>query len=182
MSELGSLRGYSDCTFYLMMMRHNILNNLIVIPHPRFYFPFSYRLLGGPLFGLLLGLGAAYACNKPGAAGDTARAVGEIALEARSKARRIDEEHHIVDRSKVVVQETWEKAQQIDQTHGILEKTKQTFVYGWTVTADFVKRHNLVERGVNNVGKAVFWVAEKVASKLEGHPQDQSQEESPSTN
>jgi hypothetical protein len=166
----------------LMMMRHNILNNLIVIPHPRFYFPFSYRLLGGPLFGLLLGLGAAYACNKPGAAGDTARAVGEIALEARSKARRIDEEHHIVDRSKVVVQETWEKAQQIDQTHGILEKTKQTFVYGWTVTADFVKRHNLVERGVNNVGKAVFWVAEKVASKLEGHPQDQSQEESPSTN
>jgi len=123
-------------------------------------------LLGGPIFGMLLGFGAAYAADKDGAAGDTARAVGDLALTAREKAKGIDEKHHVVDKSKVAASEAWEKAQELDRQHKILERTRAFLVVSWAAVADFVKKHNLVERGVEGVGKALYWVAEKIADRL----------------
>jgi hypothetical protein len=121
-------------------------------------------LVGGPVVALLLGFGASYAAEKKeGAVGDTARAIGDLAIISKAKAREIDEKHHVVDKSKKVASEVWEKAKEADRKHKILDKTKAFLVYSWTATVDFIRRHNLIERGVNGVGKGVCWVMEKIA-------------------
>ena len=134
-------------------------------------------LVGGPILGLLLGLGAAYAAeHKPGhVVGDTARAVGEVALSVQAKARAIDEQHHVVTQSKQAARQAWEKAQQLDREHHFLEKAKDLAVYSWSVTVNFVRRHNLVERGVNGVGKGVCWLVEKVTPEGSGRETTQQQ-------
>lgn len=122
-------------------------------------------LVGGPILGLLLGFGGAYAAeHKPGhLVGDTARAVGEVALSVQAKARAIDAQHHVVVQSKQAARQAWDKAQQLDREHRILEKAKELAVYSWNATVTFIRRHNLVERGVNGIGKGVCWLIEKVA-------------------
>ena len=122
-------------------------------------------LVGGPVLGLLLGFGGAYAAeHKPGhLVGDTARAVGEVALSVQAKAQAIDAQHHVVVRSKQAARQAWDKAQQLDREHRILEKAKELAVYSWNATVSFIRRHNLVERGVNGIGKGVCWLIEKVA-------------------
>jgi len=121
-------------------------------------------LVGGPVVAVLLGFGASYAAEKKeGAVGDTARAIGDLALISKAKAKEIDEKHHVVDKSKKVAGDLWEKAKEADQKHKILDKAKAFLVYSWTATVDFIRRHNLIERGVNGVGKGVCWAMEKIA-------------------
>lgn len=120
-------------------------------------------LLGGPVLGIVLGFGAAYAHDKPGAAGDTARAVGDITLSVRDRAQEIDQRHGVVEKSKRAAQEAWERAKELDQRHHVMERTKERAVQGFHAAADFVNRHNLIERGIESIGKAVYWLAEKVA-------------------
>ena len=123
-------------------------------------------LLGGPILAMLLGFGATYACEKPGAAGDTARAVGDVALSVRDKAREVDAKHHLVLRAQTTAAEAWSKAKELDQRHNILERAKEFAAHSFRVTVDFVRRHRLIERGVESVGKAVYWAADRVAEKL----------------
>jgi hypothetical protein len=126
--------------------------------------------LGGPFVAMILGFGAAYATAKQGAVGDTARAVGDVALSAREKAIEIDEKHRVVDRSKVVAQEAFEKAKEMDRNHHILEKTKDFLVYSWTSTVEFFRRNRVLERGVEGVGRSAEWVAGKVAGSSQAAP------------
>ena len=121
-------------------------------------------LIGGPIGALILGFGGAYAAEKKdGVVGDTARAVGDVALSIKGKSKEIDEKHHVVDKSKELANKALEKAKQVDRDHKVLEKAKVFIIYSWTATVDFVRRHNLIERGVNGVGKGFCWVMEKVA-------------------
>ena len=122
-------------------------------------------LVGGPFLGLLLGFGGAYAAeNKEGhLVGDTAQAVGEVALSIRAKARVIDDKHKVVEQSQRAAAQVWTKAQQLDREH-ILNKTKDWALYSWNSTVMYIQRHNLVERGVVGMGTGVFWLMEKVMS------------------
>jgi hypothetical protein len=126
--------------------------------------------LGGPFVALILGFGAAYATEKRGAVGDTARAVGDVALSARKKAIEIDEKHKVVDKSKVMAQEAFEKAKEMDQNHHILERTKDLMVYSWTSIVDFCRRNRVLERSVQGVGRSAEWVAGKVAGSCPAKP------------
>jgi hypothetical protein len=121
-------------------------------------------LLCGPIGAALLGFGAAYAAeNKEGVVGDAARAIGDVALQARDRAVEIDRKHRVVDKSKKAASEAWDRAKEADRKHRILERARDFAVCSWTATADFCRRHNLVERGVNGIGKGVCWVLEKLA-------------------
>ena len=122
-------------------------------------------LVGGPFLGLLLGFGGAYAAeNKEGhLVGDTAQAVGEVALSIRAKARVIDDKHKVVEQSQRAAAQVWTKAQQLDREQ-ILDKTKDWALYSWNSTVMYIQRHNLVERGVVGMGTGVFWLMEKVMS------------------
>jgi hypothetical protein len=71
-------------------------------------------LLAGPVLGTFVGLGAAYAAQSdPGVVGESARAVGDVALEAQAKAEEIEEEKHIAQRANNFLNDAWEKIQQL---------------------------------------------------------------------
>jgi hypothetical protein len=126
--------------------------------------------LGGPFVAMILGFGAAYATERQGAVGDTARAVGDVALSVREKAIEIDGKHNVVEKSKVVAQETLEKAKEMDRKHHILERTKDLLVYSWNSTVEFFRRNRVMERGVEGVGRSAEWVAGKVAGSNQAAP------------
>lgn len=67
-------------------------------------------LLCGPILALITGGYAAYATSKDGAIGDAARAIGDVALNARDKAKEVDEKHDIVEKTKVSLREFGERA------------------------------------------------------------------------
>lgn len=123
-------------------------------------------LLGGPFFGILLGFGAAWAADKEGAAGDASRAVGEVALLAKSKAREVDSKHNLVLRSKVAASEAWERAKEVDRRHNVLEKTKGFVVFSWEKVLEINREHRLLERSVEAFGRAIGFVLTQISEKL----------------
>ena len=134
-------------------------------------------LIGGPVLGVIFGFGAAYFAGKDdddedgggatSTATDAARAIGDLALNAKEKAEEIDRKHDVVGKAKVAASGAWEKAQDLDRQHRILDRTKNFLAASFTALTDFVKRHNLVERGVAGVGAGLEWVAKKISEKLE---------------
>ena len=125
-------------------------------------------LVGGPLLAAIAGFGSAYATQKDGVAGDTTRALGEVALATKEKARELNHKHHIVDKSKQVAGEAWAKAQEMDQKHHILEQLKAVLIFSWGALVDFVRRHKLMEKGVDGIGLALEYIAGRVCSRTEG--------------
>ena len=67
-------------------------------------------LFGGPVSAVLLGIGSGYASTKEGAAGDIARASGDIAITVKEKATKINKEHHITDKSSVLIKNLIQQA------------------------------------------------------------------------
>jgi hypothetical protein len=129
-----------------------------------------FRLLGGPFLALIFGFGAAYAAQQDeGVLGDSARAVGDVALAASVKAREIDDKHRVVERAKVAGTRALEKAAELDQKHGIVEKTSNAIVVAWNKTREFVVRHRLIERGINGIGRGVYWLAQKINESSTTH-------------
>jgi hypothetical protein len=124
------------------------------------------RLLGGPFFALIFGFGAAYAAQQEGAVGDSARAMGDVALAARVKAREIDDKHHVVERAKVAGTRALEKAKEMDHKHHIVEKATNVMLVAWNKTREFVIRHRLIERGIDGIGKGLYWLATKINEKM----------------
>merc|ERR1712071_474786 len=82
--------------------------------------------LGGTRTGLLASLGLGAAAMTTGTAGDTARAVGSVGVEAGKKMKEIDEKHGIVENTKTAASQAWNKAKELDEKHQIVNKTKET--------------------------------------------------------
>jgi hypothetical protein len=132
-------------------------------------------LIGGPFLAAFAGFGSAYATQKDGAAGDTARALGDVALTVKEKARDLNAKHHIVDKFKKVAGETWEKAQELDRNHHILEQLKALLIFSWEALIDFVRRRRLLEKGVDGVGRGIEYIAGKVSGTQGTHENSTSQ-------
>jgi hypothetical protein len=87
-------------------------------------------IIGGPILGLLLGVGAEVVSKKnDGPAGEGARMVGAFAIEISSvvgeKAREVNEKHGILDKIMIGWGHVWRKVQQFDKEHKIGEKAKE---------------------------------------------------------
>ena len=122
-------------------------------------------LVCGPIGAMVLGFSAAYAAEKQqGVVGDSARAMGDVALSAKAKATEIDNKYHVVQETIAAAGEAWEKAKELDREHKILQKAKDITLYSSAATVDFVRRHNLVERGLISMGKGACWVSDRIAS------------------
>jgi hypothetical protein len=124
-------------------------------------------LVGGPVLAILTGFGTAYATKLTGASGDTARAIGQIALETRTKAIELDRQHNLVQKGRDAVATTWEKAKEFDRTHNVLEKSKAFLVWSWEAIQEQNRKHNLLERAVNATGKLVAFVVTKIAKSCQ---------------
>lgn len=122
--------------------------------------------MGGPLLGLILGFGAAYATQRDDEWGDAACAVGHVALTAQEQARVVNQKHDIVERSKRAAGRAWKRAQEMDRKHHVLDKVTEVLRSLWEAVRAFVHRHRLVERGMEGLGKALVWVIEQMQQKI----------------
>uniref|UniRef100_A0A7S2IEL1 Uncharacterized protein n=1 Tax=Helicotheca tamesis TaxID=374047 RepID=A0A7S2IEL1_9STRA len=141
-------------------------------------------LSGGIVFASILGVATAYSATRDDATGDVARAMGDVALTAREKARKLDDEHHLVDKSKamandawvkvkeidtaqvaekskVVANNVWEKAKEIDQKHDVVGKVKEISVETAQRVAEFDREHNVVAWTAGKFEQVVTFLAEK---------------------
>ena len=123
--------------------------------------------LGGPLLAVFLGFGAVYAYEREGLAGDTARAMGDLAIIVREKARKINSRHHVAEKTSEFASSAYEKAKEADRKHRIIAKARALTVDGFNAAVDFVQRHQLVERGVEAVGKAVHWASDAIETRTQ---------------
>ncbi|KAL7557726.1 hypothetical protein ACA910_021059 [Epithemia clementina (nom. ined.)] len=128
----------------------------------------------GPLFGILLGFGAAYATKSEGAVGDSARAVGDVALSAKERAVEIDQKHNVVGKCKEVSGQAWEKAKEMDQKHNILSKTKDFFVFCAGSIQDFCQQNRVVERTVDAANRSASWAADQISNAVEKNSNNNS--------
>ena len=119
-------------------------------------------LVGGPLFAVLLGFGTAYATQKEGAVGDSARAVGQVARTAQEQAVAVDQKHHLLEKSKQLAKEAWQKARSLDRQHHILDTAVDVVQFSWRATKNFCQRHRVVERGIQGTRETLGWLAEQI--------------------
>ena len=133
----------------------------------------GFLLLGGPILAVIAGFGTAYATQKSGAVGDIARALGEVALTTRAKAKELDEKHHLVDKTKQVAEDAWNHAKALDRKHHLMEKTKDFLMFSWNETVAFTRRHRLLERGVEAVGRGTDYVINQLFHKPSSYWKDE---------
>jgi hypothetical protein len=93
--------------------------------------------------------------------GDTSRAIGDVALQVRAKAKDLDRKHNV----KQVVQEQSTKlaetAQQYSNKEGVA-RARDIAVKGAQDTHEYVKKNQIIERTVQGTCDAVYWAAEKI--------------------
>jgi hypothetical protein len=109
-------------------------------------------VLGGPVVAILFGFGAAYATNTNGATGDAARALGEVALVAKEKARELEEKHHLVDKTKVAAIECLERIKEANRKHHFVKKIKKMIVWTFKSTIQFAQKRQLSEQSSVVIG------------------------------
>ena len=122
-------------------------------------------LVGGPFLAAFLGFGAVHATKKEGAFGDTARAVGDIAILAKDKAIEVNSKHHVVERSKIAATDALEKAKELNVKYIILERTTNILILTGEAVVNFILRHRLVERGREAAKRIVYLAAEKIKER-----------------
>jgi hypothetical protein len=120
----------------------------------------------------LLGFGTAYAFDKDGAAGDAARAVGDVALVAKSKAVEVDAKHNLVEKTKTAANNLWERCKEVDRKHNVLEKTKGFVVFSWTKMMEINREHRVLERAVEGIGMAMSYILTQISIKLNPRNED----------
>ena len=84
-------------------------------------------LIGGPVISVVLGFGSVYYTKEEGVTGDLARALGDVALVARDKFRKVDSEHHILEQGRAAAAATLHRVQDAHQTTTATRWTEAKF-------------------------------------------------------
>lgn len=123
-------------------------------------------LMGGVACAIMGGLGSAYAAKHKGGScvGDTARAMGEVAILAKQKAVALDQKHNVVKTTQEAAKTTFDKAKTLDEQYNITERTKTAVLVSGKATIDFAARHRLVERSIEGVGRGVAYIGRRITS------------------
>ena len=122
-------------------------------------------LLGGPFLAMVFGFGTAYYSKEEGPYGDVARALGEVAIVARDKAKEVEHKHHLVDKGKVAATEAIEKIQEADRRHQLKDRFSEFISWCWASTLDYAKRHHLIEKA----SEAMREILDKITEKMLEH-------------
>eukprot|EP00549_Striatella_unipunctata_P016088 CAMPEP_0118696734 /NCGR_PEP_ID=MMETSP0800-20121206/14037_1 /TAXON_ID=210618 ORGANISM="Striatella unipunctata, Strain CCMP2910" /NCGR_SAMPLE_ID=MMETSP0800 /ASSEMBLY_ACC=CAM_ASM_000638 /LENGTH=203 /DNA_ID=CAMNT_0006595931 /DNA_START=156 /DNA_END=770 /DNA_ORIENTATION=- len=115
----------------------------------------------GPFCGLLIGLSMAHYTRKDGATGDVARAIGEVGLLARDKARLVDAKHDLAKKSTESLVRTWGQLKELDRKHHILEHLKIVLVKSMQEAVHFNRKYHVLENMVNGMGKCLNYLGNK---------------------
>ncbi|KAL3765139.1 hypothetical protein ACHAW5_000808 [Stephanodiscus triporus] len=140
-------------------------------------FGLSGLFLGGPVLGLLSGVGAAVvASNDGGPAGDAARSAGAFAVATGSAAgeaaRDVNERHGILDRIKDALDRGWGGVRRFDEEHRIGEKAKDAVDDVRQRTVEFEREHHLMQSILEGVQSGVDYLLDKLkgaTAACDGH-------------
>lgn len=124
-------------------------------------------IVGGPILGLLLGVGAAVVAKQDdGPAGDGARKAGAFAIETSSvvgeKAREVNERHGIMDKIKIGWEHIWKRVVQFDEEHKIGESTKAVVEDVKQKTVEFENEHHWGQQILDGVQNGVMFLRDKL--------------------
>jgi len=130
-------------------------------------FGLSGMFLGGPILGLLSGVGAyAVASNDDGPAGDAARATGDFAITTGSKvgeaARDANEKHGILEKILNAFTAGWNRVQKFDEEHKIGEKAKETMSDVQHKAVEFEQKHHVAENILQGIQRGVSFLLDKL--------------------
>mmetsp|Transcript_64505 Transcript_64505/g.77444 ORF Transcript_64505/g.77444 Transcript_64505/m.77444 type:complete len:202 (-) Transcript_64505:146-751(-) len=103
-------------------------------------------VLGGPLLAVAGAAGIAVAATTGGAAGDIARASGEIVIAAGDKAKEINQAHNIVGNTRGTVENAWEKTKQYEAKNGIFDGIKDFIKSSVDKTFEYEKENKIFAR------------------------------------
>jgi hypothetical protein len=113
-------------------------------------------LMGGPLLCVVFGLGSLYCSQQEGAAGDVARAMGDVALLTHSKFQEVNQKHHLVDEGKQAAGKAFTKLKEAKERrrqrrwhrHACDKKVKfRKFVaWCWKSLVEFERKHQFLGR------------------------------------
>lgn len=120
-------------------------------------------LVGGPIIATIAGFATAWASKKDGAAGDMARAMGDVALTARDKAIEVNEKHLIIQGSKNAASDAVQKIKEIDRKHEVVAKTKEFAGWSWDTIKVFNQKHRVVDRALITVCNTINWVVAQIS-------------------
>eukprot|EP00566_Odontella_aurita_P027483 CAMPEP_0113532844 /NCGR_PEP_ID=MMETSP0015_2-20120614/4281_1 /TAXON_ID=2838 /ORGANISM="Odontella" /LENGTH=167 /DNA_ID=CAMNT_0000431843 /DNA_START=258 /DNA_END=761 /DNA_ORIENTATION=+ /assembly_acc=CAM_ASM_000160 len=105
-------------------------------------------LAAGPIFALIAGSGTAYYAAKKddGVASDVARAVGDVALTTRDKARDINRKHQVVRRTKDASKGALMKAKDMNARLRISERANATVLSVYEGAIRYNRDHRVLEK------------------------------------
>eukprot|EP01083_Nonionella_stella_P038230 104029_1 len=136
-------------------------------------FGFSGLLLGGPILALLAGVGATcIAANDEGPVGEAARASGDAAITAGTKAgeaaKDANEKHGILDKIKDAFNFGWGKVQQFDEDHNATEKVKGAVSGVAQKTVEMEQKHHVMENVLQGIQNGVNFLMVKLKDATDG--------------
>eukprot|EP00568_Trieres_chinensis_P013603 CAMPEP_0183292524 /NCGR_PEP_ID=MMETSP0160_2-20130417/1548_1 /TAXON_ID=2839 ORGANISM="Odontella Sinensis, Strain Grunow 1884" /NCGR_SAMPLE_ID=MMETSP0160_2 /ASSEMBLY_ACC=CAM_ASM_000250 /LENGTH=214 /DNA_ID=CAMNT_0025453485 /DNA_START=61 /DNA_END=705 /DNA_ORIENTATION=- len=121
-------------------------------------------VLGGPFLALIAGGGGVYYSGQDhkGAAGDVARAVGDVTLSVRDRAREVEEKHQIVNKARVSAGNIWNRAKDIESRHRYCARTKRAALNAAGRAMEFERENNVVGKTINAAKKIMHFVAKNI--------------------
>lgn len=112
-------------------------------------------LMGGPLLCVALGLGSLYCSQQEGAAGDIARAMGDVALLTHTKFQELNEKHQLVDKGKEASGKVFTKLRAVHERHRQPRrrrncekkaKVRKLVAWCWKSVLEFERKHKVLQR------------------------------------
>lgn len=126
-------------------------------------------LLGGSRTGVVMGMGAGLAATTQTAAGDVARAMGDVAITAGHKAREVDQKHNVVRNTTAaagaVASTTFERIKEFDEKHHVSDKSKEVAKSAYRNAIAFENKHNIVENAAKKISEGASFVATKLSKE-----------------
>jgi len=129
-------------------------------------------VLHSPLAAALLAAGAAYATTRRNSAGEAARAVGNMGIEAAGHVQTVAENHQVSER----VDGALGYVRVMDEKYGMTDKTQTAAASSWEKLRELNQKHEVTEKLSSGAvvvsshvasasAKAAAWAARSAASK-----------------
>jgi len=96
-------------------------------------------VISGPLVGAAGAIGAGALASQNNKGGEMARASGDVVLAAGERAKKINEKHHVVDKTKKAASTVVKNLKQFDEKHHVVEKTSKGVTKGLEFISEKLK-------------------------------------------
>lgn len=121
--------------------------------------------IAGPLVGLATAAGGAVLATRQNKAGDLARASGNVVVAAGERAKKIDEKHHLLEKTKKATAGLVQKGNEINDKHHVTDKTKRAAANIVNKSKEFEQKHHLGEKAGSTITKGLTLMSQALQPK-----------------